>query len=168
MTNIVASRPTPGSPVASTWGGEVHDAIELLGKGGCYYGNGPTTGLTTSPKRVPIDRTLFGDPTFLDATNHRLIIPAGAAGVYAFFLTLATPTALTHNSFRVETRLNGVDNKELGGGTKHVPMNSNCTECVSGMHPFVEGDYLEIWANAGASGGTAQAVSLYLVRLFAF
>lgn len=136
-----ASRPTPGAPIESAWGGQVHDVAVLL-RG--VLVNGAATGTAATP--LPLDTILAGDPTFVDLASNELVAPVdgiyellatvngtGQAAGGAYFAHLYLSPSLTYQSMSGSAPSAGGSARRyfLGGlivcaaGTRFIIQNAN-------------------------------------------
>lgn len=93
LAAVIPARPVSGAPIASAWGTDVHDRIYT--PKGCIVG-GAATAVPVGPlTRLALDTLTAGDVAMLDAAGDRVVIPAGAGGLYAIEAagTVAGPAA---------------------------------------------------------------------------
>lgn len=79
MPATVPPKPATGQPIASVWGGDVHE--RTYSPDGCFAAGAIITGVTAEVK-LPLDSVVLGASQYLDAANNQLIVPASGSGLY--------------------------------------------------------------------------------------
>jgi hypothetical protein len=154
---MVATKPTTGEPVATTWGGEVHDVAEQAI--GCVA-SAPSTSTQNSP--IGLTAVVEGMSSMLQGGG--IVVPQ--TGIYEVTLQ-GTASGVTGGMFRFSFFVNGGD--ASGGGVYTPGTSSNTRFSIPVAHRKLNaGDKVQVgYGLSGGSGTPAMVIERLAVRLVA-
>lgn len=155
------TRPVDGAATETEWGQAVHDAT-FTPKGVRVAGGASTSvGNTTTGEQLQLN-TAVDDPSGWLASDS-LTVPAGAGGLYAYFVRVQTDNGETDEYTWFHLRVNGanvVSRKIQGEGTTAVVFT------VSDLVSLDAGDVINAWASkTGGVNPDVLVQALALIRL---
>lgn len=158
------TRPTSGTTIDSEWGQAVHDYTFAPAGGSVSGADVSTEAGSLVPRKLPLDTAVDDPGGWLDASNDRLEVPAGGAGLYLVRAWVRSDEGASSDETRAYIRVNNV---EVSRATEGQEGATAISVVIVDFLELVEGDLIAIWAAQVGTGSraTVGVVSLKWVRL---
>lgn len=159
---VAPDRPVAGNVVETDWGQQVHDRI--FAPKGCHVHGSPRAlsaagGSTPVASFVTFYLELADDDPggWLDASNHRLVVPADADGKYLISVSIDDVDNDAGNAIRAFVRLNST---YIAGVTVDGQGSAHARGTIATLTDLTAGDVLQVkGGKIGSGDGPTVAVS---------
>lgn len=155
---VAAAKPTPGGPVESTWGGQVHDAAVLV-RGVTVVGDTSSEAGVLPNTKCALTSVIEGDATMLDNANDQIIIPFD--GLWHISCQYGVEN-ITDGAARMGVRK--ADGSSVLGGSSGQGAGNVCNYVTSGYAMLTAGERLDVY-HSGLSGSSETNVRMSVTRL---
>jgi len=140
---MVAAKPTPGTPIESTWGGEVHDAAVAVRGVVC-------SGPAQAAAQMKQDTIIEGDASMVDLAADYFIAPQD--GVYELSTSILA-TGYTGGAYRASIQSGTTSSQSTISGTSWVGGGGNGTRGFASAKTYLPaGGAMRVLLESGTSG----------------